>query len=56
MNQMKSCCEINSDQQIVEKVMRTSSPIFDFIVVVIQESKYVKTMKIEELHSSLKAR
>ena len=35
--------------------MRTLSSRFDFIVVAIQESKDVKTLKIEELQSSLEA-
>jgi len=35
--------------------MRTLSSRFDFIVVEIQESKDVKTLKIEELQSSLEA-
>jgi hypothetical protein len=44
-----------TDQQIVEEIMRTLSSRFDFIVVAIQESKDVKTLKIEELQSSLEA-
>ena len=55
VNQMKACGEAMTDQQIVEKIMRTLSPRFDFIVVAIQESKDVKTLKIEELQSSLEA-
>jgi len=35
--------------------LRTLSSRFDFIVVEIQESKDVKTLKIEELQSSLEA-
>jgi len=52
---MKACSKTISDQRIIEKIMRTLSSRFDFIVVAIQESKDVKTMKIEELHSSLEA-
>ena len=55
MSQMKACGEAMIDQQIVEKIMRTLSSRFDFIMVAIQESKDVKTLKIEELQSSLKA-
>jgi len=33
--------------------MRTLNPRFDFMVVAIQESKDMKAVKIEELHSSL---
>jgi hypothetical protein len=35
--------------------MRSLTLKFDFIVVVIQESNDIKTMKIEELQSSLEA-
>ena len=52
---MKACGEKITDQQIVEKIMRTLSSRFDFIVVAIQESKDVKTLKIEELQSSSEA-
>ena len=55
LNQMKNCGENISDQMVVEKVLRSLSPKFDFIVVAIQEAKDVKTMKIEELQSSLEA-
>jgi len=55
VNQMKACGEKITDQQIVEKIMRTLSSRFDFIVVAIQESKDVKTLKIEELQSSSEA-
>ena len=55
VNQMKACGEAMTDQQIVEKIMRTLSSRFDFIVVAIQKSKDVKTLKIEELQSSLEA-
>lgn len=54
-NRMKAWSETISDPQIVEKIMRTLSPRFDFIVVDIQESKDVKTLKIQELKSSLEA-
>ena len=55
VNQMKACGEAMTDQQIVEKIMRTISSRSDFIVVAIHESKDVKTLKIEELQSSLEA-
>jgi len=44
-----------NDQQIVEKIMRTLSSRFNFILVAIQESKDVKTLKIGELQSSMEA-
>jgi len=55
VNRMKACGEVMIDQQIIEKIMRTLSSRFDFIVVAIQESKDVKTLKIKELQSSLEA-
>jgi len=47
VNQMKASSETISDPQFVEKVMRTLSPRFDFIIAATQESKDVKTMKIK---------
>jgi hypothetical protein len=38
-NQMKSCGEIISDLQKVEKVLRALTANFDYIVVTIDESK-----------------
>jgi len=55
VNLMKNCGENISDKMVVEKVLRFLSQKFDFIVVAIQEAKDVKTMKIEELQSSLVA-
>lgn len=48
-NQMKSCGE----KITVEKIMRTLTYRFDYIVVAIEESKDLETMKIEELQGSL---
>ena len=53
VNLMKNCGENILDQMIVEKILRSLSQKFDFIVVAIQEVKDVKTMKVEELQSSL---
>jgi hypothetical protein len=39
-------------KQVVEKVMRSLTSKFDFIVVVIKESKDVRAMQIEEIQSS----
>ena len=55
VNQIKACGEEVSDQQVVGKIMRSLTSKFDFIVVAIHESKDVKTLKIEELQSSLEA-
>ena len=48
VNQMQTCGEVLTDQMVVEKVLRSLTPKFDFIVVAIQEAKDVKTMKVEE--------
>jgi len=55
VNLMKNCGENISDHMVVEKVLRSLIQNFDFKVVTIQEAKDVKTMKIEELQSSLEA-
>lgn len=54
-NSMKGYGEQISDKLIVQKVMRTLLPKFDYIVVAIEESKDLATMKIEELQGSLQA-
>nr|KYP51925.1 hypothetical protein KK1_026282 [Cajanus cajan] len=38
-----------SDQMIVEKVLRSLSPRFNHIVIVIEESKNLEILKVEEL-------
>ncbi|MCI36137.1 F-box protein, partial [Trifolium medium] len=40
---------------VVEKVLKSLNPKFDFIVVAIEEAKDITTMKIEELQCSLEA-
>lgn len=55
VNQMRTCGENIIDQMVAEKVLRSLSTKFDFIVVFIQEAKDVRTMKIEELQNSLEA-
>ena len=40
---------------IIDKIMCTQTQNFDHIVVAIEESKDVETMKIEELQGSLEA-
>ncbi|XP_019450575.1 PREDICTED: uncharacterized protein LOC109352850 [Lupinus angustifolius] len=54
-NQMKGYGEAITDTMVIEKIMRSLLPRFDFIVVAIEESKDVTLMKIEELQSSLEA-
>lgn len=52
---MKTHGKTISDQQVVEKVMISLTSKFYFVVVTILEFINVKTMKIEELLSSLEA-
>ncbi|GAU44417.1 hypothetical protein TSUD_100640 [Trifolium subterraneum] len=54
-NLMKACGEALSDRSKIEKVLRTLTEKFDHIVVAIEESKDLATMKIEELQASLEA-
>ncbi|RDX95471.1 hypothetical protein CR513_22010, partial [Mucuna pruriens] len=49
VNSMKACGKKVSDQQIVDKILRTLTPQFDHIVVVIEESKDLQRMRVEEL-------
>ncbi|XP_019431404.1 PREDICTED: uncharacterized protein LOC109338587 [Lupinus angustifolius] len=52
---MKACGKMITYQTIVEKILRTLSPKFDHIVVVIEESKKLEELKVEELQGSLEA-
>src|ERR1043165_82227 len=54
-NEMKACGETLFEQVIIEKVLRSLTPQFDYIVVAIEHSKDLETMRIEELQSSLEA-
>lgn len=48
-NEMKSCGETLSEQVIIEKVLRFLTHQFNYIIVAIEHSKYLSTMRIEEL-------
>ncbi|RDX94698.1 hypothetical protein CR513_22890, partial [Mucuna pruriens] len=52
---MRACKEKISDQQVVDKILRTLQQPFDHMAVAIQESKNLDTMEIEELQHSLEA-
>src|SRR3954465_3076079 len=54
-NEMKACGETLSEQVIIEKILRSITPQFDYIDVSVEHSKDLETMRIEELQSSLEA-
>ena len=54
-NQMARNGESVTDLMKVEKVLKTLAPRFDHIVVSLEESKDLDSMKIEELQASLEA-
>ena len=51
---MKASVETLSEQVIIEKVLRSLTS-HDYIMVAIEHSKYVSTMRVEELQSSIEA-
>lgn len=53
VNQMQTCDEVFPNQQVVEKMMRSLTSRFYFIMVDIHEPKYLNNVKIEEFHTSL---
>ena len=54
-NSMKSCGKMITESTIVEKISRTLTPRFDHIIVAMEESGKIESLKIEELQGSLKA-
>ncbi|RDY12354.1 hypothetical protein CR513_02868, partial [Mucuna pruriens] len=55
VNAMRICKEKVTDQQVVDKILRTLPPEFDYIAATIKESKDLDTMEVEELQHSLEA-
>nr|GFC96374.1 retrovirus-related Pol polyprotein from transposon TNT 1-94 [Tanacetum cinerariifolium] len=53
VNNMGNNGEILKETQIVEKILRTLTEKFNYIVVSIEESKDITTLTIDELQSSL---
>ena len=54
-NEMESCRETLLEQVIIENLLRYLTPQFDYIVVVIEHSKYLRVLMMEELQSILEA-
>jgi len=54
-NSMRDCDEQLPDSKVVEKILRTLTPIFYHIVVAIEESKDLDEMTVEELQNSFEA-
>lgn len=54
-NQMKVCVELINDLQKIKKVLRSLTVNFEYIVVLIEESKNLAEMKLEELQASLES-
>jgi predicted HTH domain antitoxin len=53
---MKLCGESFNDLQKIEKVLRSLTVKFDYIIVSFEESKNLAEMKLEELQVLLEAR
>ncbi|XP_073221560.1 uncharacterized protein [Cicer arietinum] len=54
-NQMKANGEVMTEVMIIEKILRTLTQRYDHIVMAIEESKNLDTMKLKYLQSSLEA-
>ncbi|GAU10169.1 hypothetical protein TSUD_421370, partial [Trifolium subterraneum] len=54
-NQMKNCRSTLSEEEMVEKVLRTLTHKFDHIVVTIEQTRDLSEIKMEDLQSTLEA-
>ena len=52
-NKMKANVDDKGDVAVVEKILRSMTPKFDYVVCSIEESKDIDTLTIDELQSSL---
>ncbi|XP_050918745.1 uncharacterized protein LOC127136196 [Lathyrus oleraceus] len=55
INKMKSCGETLSEESNIEKILRSLTPHLDYIVVAIEHSKDLSTVRIKELQISIEA-
>ncbi|RDX98680.1 hypothetical protein CR513_18369, partial [Mucuna pruriens] len=55
VNTMRPCKEKVTNQQVVDKMLRTLPLEFDYVAAAIEESKDLDTMEVEELQHSLEA-
>lgn len=52
-NQMRGNGEVMADSKVVEKILRTLSEKFVYVLVSIEESKEIESILLDELQSSL---
>lgn len=55
VNEMKRNGEKLDEERVVEKILRSLTPKFEYVIIAIEESKDLSIISIEELMSSLQA-